>query len=87
MAEKREKPVAAKKAPGRRSSDAPPCPTCASAATVVPIAWGFPTPATFAEAEAGRAHLGGCVVTGADPDWHCKACGHDFVRAGGPARR
>jgi hypothetical protein len=30
------------------------------------------------EEEQGRVKLGGCVVSGDDPQWHCQACGMDF---------
>jgi hypothetical protein len=41
--------------------------------------YGFPSPDTLADAEAGKIHVGGCVVDGEEPHLHCKACGTDFV--------
>jgi hypothetical protein len=55
----------------------PRCSACKSG-DVVPIVWGLPGTATFEEADAGKVHLGGCVVSGASPEWHCHACGNDF---------
>jgi hypothetical protein len=67
--------------PGHRSVDdgrmTPRCSACKSG-DVVPIVWGLPGTATFEEADAGKVHLGGCVVSGASPEWHCHACGNDF---------
>ena len=60
------------------------CPACGEAA-VVSIAWGFPTEAVFEDADAGKVVVGGCVVTGDDPAWRCKACGRDIWRL--PRRR
>jgi hypothetical protein len=55
----------------------PACPACRSG-DVVQILWGEPSPEAAEMAEAGRIALGGCVVTGDDPVWRCKACGRDF---------
>jgi hypothetical protein len=55
----------------------PPCPNCGSK-NVVDIIYGLPTYETFLEAEAGKFHLGGCIVTGNDPQWHCNECGNEW---------
>ena len=49
--------------------EGPPCPICGRPG--VPIEYGMPGPEMVDEAEAGRIVLGGCVVTGYDPDWAC----------------
>jgi hypothetical protein len=44
----------------------------------VPIVYGMP-PAELGEAEErGEFVLGGCVVTGEDPDHRCSYCGHEW---------
>ena len=53
------------------------CPACGSV-DVVRIVYGFPSPDILADAEAGKIHVGGCVVDGEEPHLHCKACEHDF---------
>ena len=51
------------------------CPECGSN-DVIPIQYGIPGPEMFKEWEAGKIELGGCVITGDDPNWYCKKCGH-----------
>jgi len=51
------------------------CPSCAAEVTPVPIVYGYPTFETFEAAEAGHLQLGGCVVTGDDPEFACPSCG------------
>jgi endogenous inhibitor of DNA gyrase (YacG/DUF329 family) len=51
------------------------CPSCAAEVTPVPIVYGYPTVDAFEEADAGRLHLGGCIVTDDDPEFACPACG------------
>ena len=56
----------------------PPCPQC-RAPDVVPILYGYTEdPATLAAVERGELVLGGCMVTGDDPAWCCRACQHWF---------
>ncbi len=67
-----------------KRKQAPPCPQCGSHRTV-PIVYGF-VPASVGEAaERGEVVLGGCMLTGEDPEWACLACGHRWgrVRLGG----
>ena len=59
----------------------PTCPACTSA-DVIPIVYGSPSSAAGDEQSAGRLVLGGCVITGVEPRWHCKACGNDFRKIG-----
>jgi hypothetical protein len=50
------------------------CPECRKSIVPVPIAYGYPSPEMFEDADAGRVRLGGCVITGDDPQWACPAC-------------
>jgi hypothetical protein len=45
---------------------------------VVRIEYGDPGPDLLDRAERGNVWIGGCVITGDDPKWHCKACGEEF---------
>jgi hypothetical protein len=56
----------------------PKCPHCGSTKTT-PIVYGYPTEEAFAAEAKGRIHLGGCVLSGGDPDRVCDACGTAFV--------
>ncbi len=56
------------------------CPTCRST-KVVPIVFGLPDDETVQRARAGEIVLGGCVVTGDDPHWHCSKCGYEWGQA------
>lgn len=55
------------------------CPHCGST-NVAGILWGMPMfdEELRHELDEGRIVLGGCCVSGADPDWHCNDCGHEF---------
>ena len=55
----------------------PKCERCGSD-RVVPILYGFPTCDMFEAAERGDVGIGGCVVTGEDPEWLCRACDKRF---------
>ena len=55
------------------------CPACGSG-QVVRIQYGLPSPEDLADQEAGRIELGGCVVTGTGPSWHCRSCGAQIHR-------
>ncbi len=67
-------------ASGRADVDeAPPaCPKCGSSENVVPIVYGYPSAELMAAAERGEVKLGGCVITGDDPQWYCKACSYSW---------
>lgn len=67
--------------PRRRS---PPCPECKSKRTAV-IRYGYPSfnEQLQRELNAGTIALGGCVITGDDPDYLCHRCGYQW-RKGGP---
>lgn len=67
--EKIEKPKKPKK---------PFCPNCQRKKDVIPIVYGFPMPSTMEKAEKGKIHLGGCCVTGDDPQWYCSECKKEF---------
>lgn len=57
----------------------PQCPQCGSS-NVAKILWGMPAFSEELERELdeGRIVLGGCCISGADPDWHCNDCGCEF---------
>jgi hypothetical protein len=66
------------------------CPRCRAAIQPVPILYGYPTQEAFAEADAGRIRLGGCMIGNESPEFECPACGGalPFVsEARRPARR
>jgi hypothetical protein len=42
--------------------------------TPVRILYGYPTAESFERAGRGEIVLGGCVLTGDDPEWACPAC-------------
>ena len=55
-----------------------PCPKCGSL-DVVPIFYGLPGgPEVMEAAKLGKIALGGCLVTGSDPQKQCQACGTRF---------
>lgn len=49
------------------------CPRCKSKNSI-PISYGYPTAKTLKEEKQGKVFLGGCEVTGNDPNRHCKDC-------------
>lgn len=63
------------------------CPRCGSL-EVVPIMYGYPEDpdAAMAAERRGEIVVGGCVVTGDDPQKYCKACGERFGRRRMPRR-
>ena len=65
---------------GKEEREAPKCPSCGSS-KVVPIVYGMPGSELAEAYERGEVELGGCVITGDDPQWRCKGCGHDWGRA------
>jgi hypothetical protein len=52
----------------------PSCHVCKSK-EVIPIVYGLPSPRLIKDAKKGKFFLGGCVVTGNDPNWYCTNCG------------
>lgn len=54
-----------------------PCPACGSA-DVTEIWWGMPGADTIEEAERRGAILGGCCIEVNAPDFHCRACEHEW---------
>lgn len=54
------------------------CPACGSRERV-PIVFGYPGSEMFEDSEKGKIVLGGCVVGGDDPTWHCSACGRQWA--------
>lgn len=61
------------------TSPKPECPKCGSK-DIAEILWGMPVydEKLIHDLEEGRIVLGGCCITGEDPDWHCNDCGYEF---------
>ncbi len=55
------------------------CPTCGG--KLVPILYGLPSREGFEAAERGELALGGCTVTGDDPQLRCAGCGECYWTA------
>jgi hypothetical protein len=55
----------------------PSCPRCESE-KVVRIEYGEPGFEMWEAYEKGEIFLGGCAVSPDDPDWHCRACEHQW---------
>ncbi len=53
------------------------CPGCGSR-SIVPIIYGYPTVETVLQAHRDELHLGGCYVTGDDPQFRCRGCGTNW---------
>ncbi len=53
------------------------CPKCGQT-TGVRIIFGYPGPDLCEAAKRGEIELGGCCVTDNDPNFHYKACGHEW---------
>ncbi len=55
------------------------CPKCGSE-RVARILYGLPifNDELKRKLETGEVVLGGCMVTGDDPSWHCAECGHQW---------
>lgn len=49
------------------------CPRCKSE-NIVEIIYGYPTKKIMERAKKGEIELGGCEITEADPNRHCKDC-------------
>ena len=39
---------------------------------IIPIVYGMPSEALFAQADSGLVQLGGCEIDDDFPNWHCK---------------
>ena len=61
----------------RDDTDRPACPQCGAAA-VVPIVYGLPGEELAEACRRGEVVLGGCCITDDMPEWHCKACEHEW---------
>jgi hypothetical protein len=57
------------------------CPICAKA-KLVPIVYGLPGVELRRDSEMGLVSLGGCVVTGNDPELECLGCEAKLMRDG-----
>ena len=56
---------------------APLCPDCMSR-DIVPIVYGLPAIQLHHAALRGEVLLGGCWISGDDPQWSCRVCGRRF---------
>lgn len=56
------------------------CPVCHSKRGV-PIVFGLPGPELLEASREGRIHLGGCVVSRENQEWHCQKCGYEWRSA------
>ena len=58
------------------------CPACGSG-PVARIMYGMPAFSEELERDLdkGRITIGGCIVSGDDPDWECTACGRRMHRS------
>lgn len=54
------------------------CPQCLKSDKVIPIVYGYPSKGLMRKAKKGKVLLGGCVISGCDPNWHCKRDNHSF---------
>ena len=52
------------------------CPSCGER-SLVKLVYGFPGDVLWGDAEAGKAALGGCVITGDDARYRCQNCHSD----------
>ena len=53
------------------------CPSCGTS-EVLRIVYGLPDHELAEQARQGKVALGGCVITGEDPEWRCGRCGHEW---------
>lgn len=53
------------------------CPYCGG--KLLPIVYGEPGPELFEKADRGEVILGGCIVSGFDPQKECSECGFQFL--------
>lgn len=59
------------------------CPSCGKRNSV-PLLWGLPSAELMELEELGQVALGGCLVTGEDFAFHCRACGIEWGRETDP---
>lgn len=57
------------------------CLKCGSL-NVIKILYGMPTHEAFQLADEGKIRLGGCCITGTDPEYYCKDCENEWDRDG-----
>lgn len=62
-----------------RANKSSKCPHCGEQ-QLVPIVYGYPSDLTMQHWFEGVLELGGCMMTGDDPQLHCMACHHDVWR-------
>lgn len=62
------------------------CPRC-KGRSIVPIAYGLLNAEGLQKVRDGLIVSGGCLVGRENPDWHCKACDHEWHDAEDPKRK
>lgn len=55
------------------------CSKCGSK-NAIKILYGMPTHEAFLMAQEGKIKLGGCCITGTDPEYYCKDCDNEWDR-------
>lgn len=66
-----------------KSIDPIECPQCRSV-QIIPILYGLPGAELGLQQDEGKLKLGGCCIAPESPNWHCKACGHEWIVEPGP---
>ena len=63
----------------KQNSSNPVCPKCNST-NVAEYLWGLPmlSDQLLRDIEEGRVILGGCIICGEDPKFHCNDCKYDW---------
>ena len=54
------------------------CPKCNRDDQVIPILFGMPGPEMIEAEQRGEIKLGGCCISGMEPEYYCKRCDYDF---------
>ena len=54
------------------------CPVCNKKDKVIPIVYGYPGKRLIKNSNKGNLIIGGCMITGCDPDWYCKRDENEF---------
>ncbi|GAB3306929.1 carboxypeptidase-like regulatory domain-containing protein [Hymenobacter tenuis] len=54
------------------------CPYCKKSDESIPIIYGFPNKRMMDRAKRNKVRLGGCQLTGCDPQWYCKRDEREF---------
>jgi hypothetical protein len=58
--------------PCYKNTNSKECPVDGKSKSVIPILYGFPDKKMIRKRDKGKIKLGGCEVTGCEPNWFCK---------------